>query len=882
MPPRLLLAPAGHGKTQAAIQRIRDVLVAEPLAPVMVVVPNMIQAAGFRQRLVAAGGALGVEVHTFHTLYAELLTRAGQPLPLLLDPVRIRLLCAIVDDLCERGEMRYYAALRTRPGFIALLPNAMEELKRARIFPENFAAAVQGRGPQLEEITLVYTGYQDWLQRQNWADHERRGWLAAIALEKNPSLGADTRLLAITGFDEFNPTQLSVLTLLSKRAQETLITLTGDSQRPQRAAHHRFHRAQAALQSSLGVEPEALPSSSLLTPAIAHIEAYLFEPDKTSKVSETSEVSFLEAQNRAAEARAALRWVKARIVRDSLALTDVAVLARDLEPYRPFLEETAAEFGIPLRLVGGMPLAENPAIAALLSLLALPVEDWPRRPMLEAWRSPYFDWTEQGIAPGDAAFLDEISRLGRVTGGLSQWREAFDLWKKRQIIPDKEEDGDSPLPVGEGSGLVLPAPACPRQSRVLPWPGRLDRQAQVSEVEGVMSAFESFIDCITPPTRAAVRQYVAFIENLMGDDPPPLVPPIFARQDIDAFRSEVGRKWGDERGVNLITCARANPSTAERDVAALRAFKDVLRGLVLAESTLRTGSLDYADFYADLRGAVESATYSAAPEAGVLAASVLDARGLSFEAVALLGLSEGEFPRHEREDILLRESDRAALRERGLPLETRLHGDEQTFFYQAVTRARQKLLLTRSYLAQDGQPWEASPYWDEIRRLIGNRPTVRVRPEEGLDPAEAASRPEWVQSAHASDIHVQRGMEALKARLSRRAAGTFEGETPELAEDLAARFGPSHGWSASRLESYGTCPFEFFVAHALGLEPRILPEEGFDVRILGSMLHKILEDVYRSAASLDDCLAILPEKAGAVFATAPQVYGFRPTPLWDL
>ncbi|MFH1908771.1 MAG: hypothetical protein ABIL11_15555, partial [Chloroflexota bacterium] len=72
MPPRLLLAPAGHGKTQAAIQRIRQVLADEPLAPVMVVVPNSIQAAGFRQRLAAAGGALGVEVFTFHTLYAEL------------------------------------------------------------------------------------------------------------------------------------------------------------------------------------------------------------------------------------------------------------------------------------------------------------------------------------------------------------------------------------------------------------------------------------------------------------------------------------------------------------------------------------------------------------------------------------------------------------------------------------------------------------------------------------------------------------------------------------------------------------------------------------------------------------------------------------------
>jgi superfamily I DNA/RNA helicase len=161
-------------------------------------VPNSIQAAGFRQRLCAAGGALGVDVHTFHTLYAEILTRAGQPIPLLTDPVRIRLLRSIVDDLCERGRLpspdgrgvggegiRYFAALRDKPGFIALLRNTIEELKRARITPDLFTASVKGLGARLEEIALVYSAYQDWLQKQNWADNEGRGWLAAIA--SNPT-----------------------------------------------------------------------------------------------------------------------------------------------------------------------------------------------------------------------------------------------------------------------------------------------------------------------------------------------------------------------------------------------------------------------------------------------------------------------------------------------------------------------------------------------------------------------------------------------------------------------------------------------------------------------------------------------------------------------
>jgi ATP-dependent helicase/DNAse subunit B len=66
------------------------------------------------------------------------------------------------------------------------------------------------------------------------------------------------------------------------------------------------------------------------------------------------------------------------------------------------------------------------------------------------------------------------------------------------------------------------------------------------------------------------------------------------------------------------------------------------------------------------------------------------------------------------------------------------------------------------------------------------------------------------------------------------------------------------------------------------LEPRLDPEEGFDVRVLGTMLHKVLEEVYRTASDLEGCLAVLPEKARAVFTAAPKEHGFRPTPLWEV
>ena len=860
----LLIAPASHGKTQHAIDHIRAIKASEPFAPITVILPNQIRAAEFQARLAASGGALRVDLATFHTLYAEVLARAGQPRARLIDVVQVRLLRVIVDHLCDAGRLPHYAPLRDKPGFVAALRDTIEELKRARIQPDVFFSAVMGLGRRLEELAAIYDEYQRWLQREDWADAEGQGWLAAIALEQHPNLGRELRLLVVNGFDEFNPTQVSVLTLLARRAQQTLITLTGDTARA-RLAHRRFLRAQQMLSAALGVTPEPAPANFEIQNAdLSALETGLFESPQSpgyhhqAPTSGQPSVEFVEAQNRSEAARAALRWIKTCVVRDGMALAEVAVLARDLDAYRPFLEEVAAEFGLPLRAAGGVPLIDNPAVAALISLLSLPVADWPRRPILEAWRSPYFDWTPQRIGSADAAALDAISRAGRVSVGLPQWREAFALaacWQPPEASLDDEDVPFSSLPFGTSQ-----------------------------EVE---AKFDAFIDVLSPPPQATIREYAAFVEDLIGGE---------------AGGSHLSDEDGaTEAGIGVAARTRQNPATAPRDLAALRAFKDVLRGLVLAETTLSTPSaVTYRAFIEELRGAVGAVTYSPAshpmveerPVRAALAASVLDARGLSFRAVVLLGLSEGEFPQAEREDILLREDDRAALRERGLPIEPKLRGDEVSFFYQAVTRARERLLLCRPYLADDGQPWEPSPYWLQAWSVLGQPPIHRVRPEDPLPPDAAASPVEFIRAGLRGDPHLERGVTILRARLAssppkaqdQDEAAAYEGDLTGLAGQLAARYSPAHGWSASRLEVYAACPFFFYIANALGLEPRTPPEEGYDARILGSMLHKILEETYRRAADpvdVDACLQALPDVAKLVFDGAPAEYGFRPSPVCD-
>jgi ATP-dependent helicase/nuclease subunit B len=868
----LYLAPAGQGKTAYVLQRIQHTRAADPLAPVRVIVPNQAQVSAFRQRMAKDGGALGVSVGTFYALYPEVLAWAGKAEPRLPEPAQYRLLRSIVARLADADRLPAYAPLRDKPGFLVALRALLEELKRAGIRRDEFRQAIQSLpNPEarLVELAEVYDAYQDWLLDNQWADTEGQGWLAALALERQPDLGRHLRLLIVDGFDEFNPTQLEVLKLLAERAAETIITLVGTPHGPARLALRRFTRELQALSQALNLEPEALPQPSppSYAPVLAHLESHLFEAD-VHPVPAGEALSLGELQNRAEEARAALRWLKARLVRDNMAPDEVALLARDLVPYRPFIEEIAAEFGLTLHLRQGLSLATNPAIAAILSLLALPIEGaggpWARRPVIDAWRSPYFEGLVPGINMRAAHRLDAAARQGPVLRGLDQWRQAL------------------------AQSVSLAARTAPElaDEDLIPSPDHLTQ----AEALTLQSIFEAFVARITLPSQGTVHEYAALVEDLVGDDP--RLAASCSEAGAQARPGVVGQAW-------------AVGATARRDVAALRAFKDVLRGLVLAESFLGDPqALPYRQLYQELRSAVQGATYHLPPpeppDAAIPVLSVLNARGLSFRAVALIGLAEGEFPRPEREELLLRDSHRHALRQAGLTaLAPRLRGDEVTFFYQAVTRAREKLFICRPYLAEDGQAWEASPYWREVCRLV-NVQVEHIRPEDRLPLSQVASPQEFAQALARRDLaafqppdhlgaadfqRVLHSAAVLRARLADEPQGPFEGNLAHLSGQLATSYGPDQVWSSSRLEAYGLCPLHFWLGQDLALEARQPPEEGFDVFILGSMYHEILEEVYRQAGmetGADHVLELLPSIAQQVFDKAPQAYGFRPTPLWEI
>lgn len=836
------------------------------------ILPTRLQAGSWQKRLAEAGGAVGVRVGTFDDVYEDILNRAGVVVTYLSEPVQRRLLRAIIAKL----NLEYYRSIQDKPGFVDVLMEAIREFKAGGIKPGAYLEAVEQRGEEkrLAEIGEIYSRYQQRLQQEGWSDYLGAGWLALEALKDGLSLPEIWSPVIIDGFDDFSPVQIDVIAELAARFPDLMITLTGeldDSKRP--FVHKRFLHTKKELEKILDLDVIHPPDSQTTSPvdkAIRHLERSLFS-DEEDVFQGANEVSLLAAPDREGEVRSALRWLKKSILEHGWEPSDVGILFRNFEPYRPYLYPVAKEFGLPLHVEEGQPLRENPAISALLNLLKIadPQGDhlaW--RETIEAWRSPYFQWEGAypeagaedpiGIRAVNAETLSWVARWGSVIQGHEQWHEVFEM-----LAASSMEGGT-------------------RDEEFSDPPEELPRAEKARILWDKFSKFEKRIH--PPQEKQSYRTFIRWVEGL------------------------IGAEEGSDLGIDL-KMVQAVRETEEvlrvRDLEALRQFKDVMRGLLWAEKTVPTPAVTYQRFLEELIQAVEGTRYQPSTwekECGILAVDVLDARGIPFKAVAILGLGEGEFPQTLQEDPFLRDEDRRWLRENfGLPLPMSTMSWEGEYFYEGLTRASHALFLTRARIADNGAPWQPSPFWEEVQRRVDCEPRVltsQSRPtleeasswHEFLDSLCASSNADllWKDLQHLNPSMAQplgKAHQVLQERDRDRVqgAGTFDGQLFEARDIYSQLFDRDHIWSASRLESYQTCPYFFFTAHVLGLEPRDPPREGLDARQLGNIYHHILEKLYRKAdnPTLESLLETLPEVAGEVLDAAPRQEGFRETAWWQ-
>lgn len=211
---------------------------------------------------------------------------------------------------------------------------------------------------------------------------------------------------------------------------------------------------------------------------------------------------------------------------------------------------------------------------------------------------------------------------------------------------------------------------------------------------------------------------------------------------------------------------------------------------------------------------------------------VYEARQWELPVVFLCGLLERVFPKYHGENPVLGDAARTRL---GLPTSADAQEEERLLFDLASTRATEQVVLSYPRFDEKGEETLPSFFFG---RSPAQRSLARGHGRELL--ADGSTEPALCGPLNAAEAAPVQTRVRPKPRREAPAPAPGPIEDQALLRDIAAK---RKTLSASGIESFLQCPFQFFARYTLRLRERpAAPRDRLDVLLQGSILHRALAE----------------------------------------
>jgi ATP-dependent helicase/nuclease subunit B len=519
------------------------------------------------------------------------------------------------------------------------------------------------------------------------------------------------------------------------------------------------------------------------------------------------------------EVRSAVRDVLAALEgADAVPLHRTAIVYRDEETYLGPLRDTLRAVGTTPVLLGGRPLIDSVAARGLLGLIRLRDQDFAR-PAVLAWLSGLPD---RGGVLRNQARWDQLSRAAGVVRGADQWRDRLGRLIEERTLRLETVEIDPDDPIAEARRAAI--------------------EREIEDARRIAEHVAAIDELTRAPEQASWRGYVDWALRLRDEFLTP--DAAWTAEEVEAFQmvEEVAR--------GLVAAAEVEPAVSV--AVFLRTLEDGLRSRRRPQGRMGGGVV-------------------IGPHRLLL--------GMDFDRVHILGAVESSFPASLPVDPLLP----------GDPLGRREEheAEQRRDWMVALAAAAREVVVSAPLVDLDGRAVFPSPWLLELLADDGTPPpATAVRGGALTHPqlrragagggsatavplhvaerrereAAAAQRGRWdllsTPLARRDDLPLGRALRALQARRSSRFT-EFDGNAGAVtALPVVARGLGDAPQSASRIQTWATCPFHFLLGRVLVVAATEAAGDDrwwqMDAAERGRLIHRILERFFAEVASSGD------------------------------
>ncbi len=723
-----------------------------------------------------------------------------------------------------------YPALRTR----GMARELQAVLARARVLgldPDELAAIGRRDGqPAWTAAAEFFADYLEVFDAQGLLDYGElvhRALLVARDPEHQAVLRDEFRYVVVDEYQDTDPAQVALLQALAGGGRDLLVVgdpdqsiyaFRGADVRGVLRFPHEFTRRDGrpaevrALRSTRRFGPVILAAARgvgarLPVPAIADPEEFarFRDPSSVDPPYGDGDVQVRLFTSAAAEAEQVADLLRRAHLEQALPWSEMAVLVRSGRASIPRLRRALGAAGVPVEVAGDeVPLRSEPAVQVLLQ--ALRVIDRLHR------AEPGTESDDDGIFGGDRPTLvrpDEAEALlVSPLGGLDPGAVRRLARRLRQRDRDDHADVRLPRPSAQ---LLAEALADPRLLATLPG--------------------------AEAPRARRLGTLLADGAVLLGDG---------ASAESVLWHVWDGTRWPARlrEAAESSGWSASQSRSAHRDLDAVVALFDLA---ARAEERQRgLGLQAFLDEIDEQQIPADSLSERGVRGDGVRLLTAHRAKGLQWRLVVVAGVQDGAWPDLRRRGSLL-QADRIDPAGVGsLPSRSALLADERRLFYVAVTRARERLVVTAVASPSEGGD-QPSRFVHELGVPV---PAAEGRPRRPLSLRGLLG--ELREMAEATDDDdVRRAAADRIARL----VGAVPAADPDrwwgvhraTQADVPVRPGDEPlALSGSAVDGLMACPLRWFLAREAGGKTASTVAQGF-----GSLVHGLAEAVVRGEVEAD-------------------------------